>query len=103
MKTLTWANASVLPWVGRTDPVLSGIQSTIGQPSFEDSSQKFGPTLILENSSKVPMLLGTTPKVRVAPRAQLSQFLHFGMIDRCFIFDRKTLRVEHPNVTSYVV
>lgn len=103
---LTWETATVLPWVGRTEPTLNGIQST--KPSACDpilvharplsSPRRMAYTaavrdpdrltLIFKDSSQITVLFRTAPKVRIAPFAQRSQLLDFGVIDRIFIFDR---------------
>lgn len=82
---LTWATASVLPWVGRTAPDDSGIQSIccLNMPVYEPVSRlavfrHFARrSRIRQRTYEISMLFRADPNVTVAPLAQLSQLLHF--------------------------
>ena len=75
--SLACANAKVLAWVGRTDPVESGIQSTARPEKVAVNVIRYCNalhgqlTLILQDSGDVPMLFRTAPELRLASLAQL--------------------------------
>jgi hypothetical protein len=93
---LTWAIANVLPCVGRTLPVESGIQSIwfLKTPvccrysvSFSADSKLPG---CCGRTYKSTMLLWAHPDVAITPLAELPELLDFWVVMLLVIFYRET-------------
>jgi hypothetical protein len=111
----TWAMARVRPWVGRTEPVLRGIQSIWFLKTAVWASRK-PPRLQTETSFEkslregdvggkggtyqVPMLLRTNPHMAITPLAQLPQLLHLRMNVLDVVFDGEAGGVEDAYVAA---
>ena len=99
----TCAMANVRPWVGRTEPEESGIQSIccLKRPVWAPLPSALPRVSAFPNRThQVAVLLRANPYMPVAPLAELSQFLHLGVHMLLVILHGKTPRVEDAYVTA---
>ena len=92
------------PWVGLTEPVLSGIQSiwflNTAVWKLLVAIRDLLVTIIFDMTYQISMLLGGNPNMAIAPRAELTQFLHLGVVLSCVVFHRQVRRIEDTHVTA---
>jgi len=53
-----------------------------------------------DTTYQVAMLFRRNPHVAIAPRAKLTQFLHFGVILSSIIFNRQVCRIEYAHIAA---
>ena len=106
--------ARVRPWVGRTDPTDSGIQSIwflktavfffFGAAKVL-SAPGFAPKRVWSRNErigtyKVAVLLGRHPDVTVAPFAEVAELLHLAVVVLLVVFDGQTVGIEDAHVAA---
>ena len=53
-----------------------------------------------DTTYQVAMLFRRNPHVAIAPRAKLTQFLHFGMILSRIVLNRQICRIEDADIAA---